>query len=188
MEVQDLEIEGLKLISLKQIHDDRGYFFESFNEKRFKEMTGVDVDFVQDNVSLSYDTVIRGLHYQEPPMAQGKYVQVLKGKVMDVAVDIRPNSPTFLKSVSVELSGTNGMAFYIPPGFAHGFKVTDSAEAVFMYKVTNYYSPEHERAIHYADPDLGVKWGGTRFSTISQKDDEAPFLNKVLEDLRKLSW
>ena len=187
MEVKDLELEGLKLISLNQIHDERGYFFESFNEKKFREMTGVDVNFVQDNVSLSSETVVRGLHYQVPPMAQGKYVQVLKGKVIDVAVDIRPDSPTFLKSVSVRLWANEGKAFYIPPGFAHGFKV-ETREAVFMYKVTEYFSPEHERALNWADPDLDIDWGGNRDKYLSLKDKQAPFLKEALEDIKKLSW
>jgi len=174
---EDFELEGLKLIIFKKYQDQRGYFFESFNSAKFKEIAGVNVDFVQDNVSFSRYNVLRGLHYQLPPKGQGKLVQVLKGRVLDVAVDIRPESETFLKWVSVELSDENEQALYIPQGFAHGFLVK-SIEAVFMYKVTEYYAPSLERSLNWADPDIGIDWG-TDAPNLSDKDHNAPFIKDI---------
>jgi len=150
------EIGGLYIIEPKVWEDDRGYFFESFKEQIFEENIG-KINFVQDNESKSSYGVLRGLHYQLPPFAQSKLVRVVFGKVIDVAVDIRKNSPTFGKHVSVELSGENKKQLFIPKGFAHGYIVI-SEEVIFQYKVDNYYSKEHERGILFNDPELKIDW------------------------------
>jgi dTDP-4-dehydrorhamnose 3,5-epimerase len=155
--ITKLEIEGLLLIDPRKFHDDRGYFFESFNTAKYHEMLGVDHVFVQDNVSVSKKNVLRGLHFQHPPMAQGKLVSVLNGCVIDVAVDIRKNSPTYGQHCMVELSRENGLQFWIPPGFAHGFLALED-ETVFNYKCTNYYSPVHEETLLWDDIDLKINW------------------------------
>jgi dTDP-4-dehydrorhamnose 3,5-epimerase len=135
----------------------RGFFFESFNQQVFNAATGLNLQFVQDNHSRSAKGVLRGLHYQLAPHAQGKLVRCIRGAVFDVAVDIRPSSPTFGKWVGVELSDQNHRQFWIPPGFAHGFlTLTDSAE--FLYKATGYYAPSHERSILWNDPSIGIVW------------------------------
>lgn len=137
--------------------DSRGYFFESFNQQAFNEATGLDLRFVQDNQSRSSKGVLRGLHYQEAPHAQGKLVRVTKGSVYDVAVDIRRDSPDFGRWVGVELSEDNHRQVWIPPGFAHGFLVT-SESADFLYKTTDYYTPAAERCIAWNDPALAIQW------------------------------
>ena len=137
--------------------DARGAFFESWNRKRFNELAGREVEFVQDNHSVSARNVLRGLHYQVEPRAQGKLVRVVAGEVFDVAVDIRRSSPTFGRWVGDRLSATNRRMMWIPPGFAHGFVVlSDIAE--FLYKTTDYYAPEHERTLLWNDPAVGVRW------------------------------
>ncbi|MEY4522464.1 MAG: dTDP-4-dehydrorhamnose 3,5-epimerase [Bacteroidota bacterium] len=155
--ITKFEIEGLLLIDPRKFHDERGYFFESFNTAKYHEMLGVDHVFVQDNVSVSKKNVLRGLHFQHPPMAQGKLVSVLNGCVIDVAVDIRKNSPTYGQHCMVELSRENGLQFWIPPGFAHGFLALED-ETVFNYKCTNYYSPVHEETLLWDDIDLKINW------------------------------
>lgn len=150
------EISGLWIIEPKVFKDDRGYFMESFKKTDFEKHVG-KVDFIQDNESQSSLGVLRGLHFQQGEYAQAKLVRVIKGSVLDVAVDIRKNSPTFGKYVAVELSEENKLQFFIPRGFAHGFLVT-SPEAIFTYKVDNIYSPENECSIVYNDPDIGIKW------------------------------
>lgn len=150
------KIDGVIIIEPKVFEDSRGYFYESYNEKEFKE-NGIDARFVQDNQSLSSYGVIRGLHFQKEPFAQAKLVRVLFGKVLDVAVDLRKGSPTFGQHVSVELSDENKRQFFIPRGFAHGFSVL-SEKAVFAYKCDNLYNKESEGGLLYNDPDLGIDW------------------------------
>ena len=185
MKAEDLSIEGLKLITLDVHRDKRGFFFESYNERKFNEAVGEKVKFVQDNISFSGPYILRGLHYQLAPKSQGKFVQVLKGRVLDVAVDLRPDSETFLQWESVELTDDNGKAFYIPPGFAHGFLVL-SANATFMYKVTEYYSPEHDRCVKWNDEAFGIEWGTTN-PNLSDKDFNAPSFNDIKEELLTFS-
>ena len=156
MNVIDTAIPDVKIIEPKVFGDSRGFFYESFNLKRFHETTGLDVEFVQDNHSKSGLGVLRGLHYQmEQP--QGKLVRVISGKVFDVAVDIRESSATFGQWIGEILSAENNQQLWIPPGFAHGFLVlTEGTE--FLYKTTDYYAPEHERTIQWDDPDLAIDW------------------------------
>jgi dTDP-4-dehydrorhamnose 3,5-epimerase len=156
MNVIKTPLEGLLVLEPKVFGDDRGFFFESFNAKRFAELTGVTAEFVQDNHSRSAKGVLRGLHYQIQ-QAQGKLVRATAGTVFDVAVDIRKSSPTFGQWFGIELSAENKRQMWIPPGFAHGFVVTsDSAE--FLYKTTDYWAPEHERAILWNDTAIGINW------------------------------
>lgn len=156
MEVIKTEIDGVVIIEPKVFGDHRGYFFESFSERDFN--TNVrEVRFVQDNESKSSYGVLRGLHFQKPPYAQSKLVRVVKGAVLDVAVDIRKGSPTFGKYVAVELTADNHRQFFVPRGFAHGFVVLTD-EVVFQYKCDNFYAPEHEGAIAWDDPDLAIDW------------------------------
>ncbi|MFA6014546.1 MAG: dTDP-4-dehydrorhamnose 3,5-epimerase [Gallionellaceae bacterium] len=156
MNVIATNIPDVLIIEPKVFGDDRGFFYESFNKKRFAELTGINVEFVQDNHSKSACHVLRGLHYQIQ-QAQGKLVRATLGEVLDVVVDIRKSSPTFGQSVSVKLSAENKRMLWIPPGFAHGFVVL-SEVAEFLYKTTDYYAPEHERAIQWNDPALGIDW------------------------------
>ena len=156
MEVLDTEIEGLKLIKPDLYLDKRGYFFESFSQRNFKEEVSNTV-FVQDNESYSKYGVLRGLHYQRPPFAQAKLIRVIKGKVLDVAVDIRNDSPTFGKHVAIELSSENKIQIFIPQGFAHGFIVL-SEEAICQYKCDNYYFPSHAEGIKWDDEQLNIDW------------------------------
>ena len=156
MKVTPCAIPDVLLIEPKVFGDDRGFFYESFNEREFQKATGLDLKFVQDNHSKSAKGVLRGLHYQVQ-QAQGKLVRVVAGEVFDVAVDIRPNSPTYGKWVGELLSVDNKRQLWVPPGLAHGFLVlTDSAE--FLYKTTDYYAPVHERAIAWDDPTLAIDW------------------------------
>ena len=154
--VIDTEIEGVKIIEPKLFGDARGYFFESFSQREFEEKV-CKTTFVQDNESQSVAGVVRGLHFQKPPFTQSKLVRVVKGAVLDVAVDIRQGSPTFGKHVSVLLTEDNHRQFFVPRGFAHGFAVL-SEEAVFQYKCDNYYAPDCEGGIAWDDPTLGIDW------------------------------
>ena len=156
MNIVNTEIEGVVIIEPRIFKDDRGYFFESFNRKDFEEKVG-KVDFVQDNESKSSYGVVRGLHFQKGEHAQSKLVRVVKGSVLDVAVDIRPGSPTFGKHVAVELTEENHRQLFISRGFAHGFSVL-SEEVIFQYKCDNFYCPASEGAIAWDDPDLGIDW------------------------------
>ena len=157
MQATPLAIADVMLIEPKVFGDSRGFFYESFNQQAFDQATGVHLPFVQDNHSRSRRGVLRGLHYQLPPKAQGKLVRVVRGAVFDVAVDIRRDSPTYGQWVGVELSEENHRQLWIPPGLAHGFVVlTDTAD--FLYKTTDYYSPAHERAIRWDDPAIGIDW------------------------------
>lgn len=157
MKVTETKIPGLLIIEPRVFGDERGFFFESFNEKAFVEATGVKTSFVQDNHSKSAKGVLRGLHYQLPPKAQGKLVRVVQGEVFDAAVDIRKDSPTYGQWVGEILSADNKKQLWIPPGFAHGF-LTLSDTAEFLYKTTDYWSPEHERAILWNDDTLKIDW------------------------------
>ena len=150
------EIDGVWIIQPKVFNDARGYFFEAWKKEEFEQHVG-RVDFIQDNESKSSYGVLRGLHYQKGDFSQAKLVRVIKGRVVDVAVDIRRNSPTFGKHVMVELSDANKRQFFIPRGFAHGFLVL-SDEAVFTYKVDNPYAPQSEASIRFDDPDLAIQW------------------------------
>jgi dTDP-4-dehydrorhamnose 3,5-epimerase len=167
-------ISGLMIIEPKVFGDDRGFFFESFNRKNFAELTGRDVDFVQDNHSRSAKNVLRGLHYQiRHP--QAKLVRVVQGAVLDIAVDIRKSSPTFGQHMALELSAENKRMFWIPEGFAHGFVVlTDTAE--FLYKTTDYWYPEHERCIRWDDQELAISWQIQAKPLVSAKDAQGKHL------------
>ena len=168
MQIQKTEIPDLLIIEPKVFGDDRGFFYESFNERRFAELTGVNPRFVQDNHSRSGRNVLRGLHYQirQP---QGKLVRVTSGEVFDVAVDMRRSSPTFGRWVGVTLSAENKRQFWIPEGFAHGFVVT-SESAEFLYKTTDYWAPEHERSVCWDDPAIGIQWPLEGTPQLSAKD------------------
>jgi dTDP-4-dehydrorhamnose 3,5-epimerase len=168
MKVVDTGIAGLLVLEPKVFGDARGFFMESFNARAFREATGLDVQFVQDNHSRSGKGVLRGLHYQVN-QPQGKLVRVAQGAVLDVAVDLRRSSPTFGKWYGVELSGENHRQIWVPPGFAHGFYVlTESAD--FLYKTTDYYAPEHERSLAWNDPTVGVDWSLQGTPLLSAKD------------------
>ena len=156
MEVIKTPIEGLLVIKPRIFEDHRGHFFESWSKDSFLKV-GLDLDFVQDNQSLSHKGVLRGLHFQNPPFAQGKLVRVIKGAVVDVAVDIRKNSPTYGQYFAVELSEENKTVFWIPPGFAHGF-VTLKDDTIFTYKCTGVYNKESEGALIWNDEDLDIDW------------------------------
>lgn len=177
MHVIPTAIPDVLIIEPKVFGDARGFFYESFNQRAFNEATGLDVQFVQDNHSRSAKGVLRGLHYQIEH-SQGKLVRVVQGAVFDVAVDIRKASPTFGKWVGVELSAENFRQFWVPPGFAHGFLVL-SESADFLYKTTDYYYPEHERAIRWDDPAIGINWPLSALPTLSSKDGSAADLHQA---------
>lgn len=179
MKIIESDIKGVFVIEPDFFPDARGYFFESYSKKKYLE-AGLNFDFVQDNISKSQSGTIRGLHYQVGEFAQGKLCQVLTGKVLDVAVDIRFGSPTFGKYFAVELSGENHKQIWIPPGFAHGFSVL-SDEAIFSYKCTSYYSKKHERSILYNDSELGIDWKIER-PVVSEKDLVAKKISEIEND------
>jgi dTDP-4-dehydrorhamnose 3,5-epimerase len=167
MQLQKTQIEGLFIIHPDVFPDERGYFYESYQKEKFRKL-GIDAGFVQDNESMSMKNVLRGLHFQNPPYAQGKLVRVVRGSVMDVAVDIRKNSSTYGKWESAILSAENKLMMWIPVGFAHGF-ITLEDNSIFQYKCTNYYNKESESGIIWNDPDLGINWG-TDKPLVSEKD------------------
>ena len=167
MEIIKTPIEGLLVIKPKIFGDDRGHFFESWSKDSFVK-NGLDLDFVQDNQSLSSKGVLRGLHFQNPPYAQGKLVRVIKGSVLDVAVDIRKDSPTYGQHFSIQLTEKNKTIFWIPPGFAHGF-VTLEDDTIFTYKCTGVYNKESEGALLWSDKDLNIDWG-VENPLVSEKD------------------
>jgi len=169
MKVTPLKIPDVLLIEPRVFEDARGFFFESFREDVFKKETSLNVSFVQDNHSNSSKGVLRGLHYQLPPHAQGKLVRVIKGEVLDVAVDIRKSSPTFGQYITEILSSDNKKQLYIPEGFAHGF-LTLSKTSEFLYKTTNYYHPESERCILWNDGTLNINWPKDLNIQVSPKD------------------
>ncbi|MCR3961849.1 dTDP-4-dehydrorhamnose 3,5-epimerase [Aeromonas veronii] len=172
MNVIKTAIPDVLIFEPKVFGDERGFFFESFNHKLFEETVGYQVNFVQDNHSKSSKGVLRGLHYQLSPHAQGKLVRCVAGEVFDVAVDIRKSSPTFGQWVGVHLSGENKRQLWIPEGFAHGF-VTLSETAEFLYKTTNYYAPQSEGSIRWDDPQVGIEWPIEGEVSLSKKDQEA---------------
>jgi dTDP-4-dehydrorhamnose 3,5-epimerase len=171
MKISKGALEGLLILEPRRFSDDRGYFFESFHQQQFESAVGSPVQFVQDNESVSAKNVLRGLHFQQPPHAQGKLVRVVQGRVLDVAVDLRKTSPTYGQHQLIELSGGNGLQFWIPPGFAHGF-LSLEAGTIFSYKCTDYYHPETEGALLWNDMDLNIQWGNTA-PIVSGKDAEA---------------
>ena len=178
MNVLKTDIEGVLIIEPRVFGDARGYFFESFNAKEFAEMTGLDITFVQDNESKSKYGVLRGLHFQLPPYTQSKLVRCVKGKVLDVAVDIRKGSPTYGKWVSCELTEENHRQFFIPKGFAHGFCVL-SEEAVFQYKCDDFYHPEAEGALAWNDKEICINWPIPEEDILlSEKDKHHPLLKE----------
>ncbi|MDJ0732299.1 MAG: dTDP-4-dehydrorhamnose 3,5-epimerase [Crocosphaera sp.] len=174
MKVIQTKIPDVVIVEPRVFGDDRGFFYESYNEKAFTEATGIERNFVQDNHSRSQKNVLRGLHYQiQQP--QGKLVRVVVGEVLDVAVDIRKSSPTFGQWVSCLLSAENKRQFWVPEGFAHGFVVL-SESADFLYKTTNYYAPQYERTILWNDPDLSIDWQLEAEPLLSKKDQQGlPF-------------
>ena len=179
MNIIETNIEGVIIIEPRLFEDERGYFFESFNQKEFQEKV-CKTTFIQDNESKSSYGVIRGLHFQKPPFAQSKLVRVVKGSVLDVAVDIRKGSPTFGQHVAVELTEDNHRQFFIPRGFAHGFSVL-SKEVIFQYKCDNFYAPQSEGAIAWDDPDLGIDWQiSIDEILLSEKDKSHPKLAEII--------
>ena len=179
MNIIETNIEGVIIIEPRLFEDERGYFFESFNQKEFQEKV-CKTTFIQDNESKSSYGVIRGLHCQKPPFAQSKLVRVVKGSVLDVAVDIRKGSPTFGQHVAVELTEDNHRQFFIPRGFAHGFSVL-SKEVIFQYKCDNFYAPQSEGAIAWDDPDLGIDWQiSIDEILLSEKDKSHPKLAEII--------
>lgn len=174
MKVTLTALEEVLVLEPRVFGDERGFVFESFNQRTFRDATGIDVRFVQDNHSRSRRNVLRGLHYQIPPMAQGKLVRVVHGEVYDVAVDVRRASPTLGRWVAQVLSADNALQLWIPPGFAHGFLVL-SEYADVLYKTTEFYSPAHERALAWDDPQLAIDWP-MRNPILSSKDRQALFM------------
>ena len=175
MKITPLKIPDVKLIEPDIFEDERGFFYESFNQKKFNEAMGQQITFVQDNQSKSKKGVLRGLHYQEEPHAQGKLVRVILGEVFDVVVDIRRDSSTFGQWIGETLTGTNKKQLWIPEGFAHGF-LTISNQAEVLYKTTMFYSKEHEKNILWNDPTLNIKWPNDHLPILSSKDaDGTPF-------------
>ena len=175
MDVIKTNIDGVVIIEPRIFKDARGYFFESFSQREFEEKVG-KIQFVQDNESMSCYGVMRGLHFQRPPFTQSKLVRVIRGAVLDVAVDIRKNSPTYGKYVAVELTEDNHRQFFVPRGFAHGFAVL-SDEAIFQYKCDNFYAPQADGGISILDGDLGIDWHIPMDKAIlSEKDTKHPLL------------
>jgi dTDP-4-dehydrorhamnose 3,5-epimerase len=176
MTITTTPLEGCIVLTPRIFNDDRGYFFETFNERTFNEAIGREVHFVQDNQSYSTKGVLRGLHLQKGEHSQAKLVRVTKGEVLDVAVDLRKGSATYGQQYATKLSEKNNNQFFIPRGFAHGFLVL-SDEAIFQYKCDNYYNKQSEGGLHYADPVLGINWEfGISALLVSDKDKELPFL------------
>jgi len=182
MKVINTKINGVVILEPKIIKDTRGYFFESFSQKRFNKEVS-DIIFVQDNESSSSYGVVRGLHFQKGKYSQSKLVRVVSGEVLDIAVDIRKSSPTFGQYVSILLSDKNKRQFFIPRGFAHGFSVL-SEKVIFQYKCDKYYYPESEGSIRWNDPDLNIDWKlNPQNIILSEKDAKSPFLKDNLENL-----
>lgn len=172
MELIKTPIEGLLVLQPRVFEDERGYFFESYNESNFQSQ-GLNIKFVQDNESLSQKGVLRGLHFQNPPHAQGKLVRVIKGAVMDVAVDIRKKSSTYGQSFSIELNEKNKTQLWIPEGFAHGFLTLEN-DTIFSYKCTNFYNKNSEDCILWNDPNLSIKWDISN-PVLSEKDKQGKY-------------
>jgi dTDP-4-dehydrorhamnose 3,5-epimerase len=183
MRIEETILKDCFLIRDTFFGDERGYFFESFNRKTFLAQTGMDIDFVQDNQSLSQKGVLRGLHFQRGEFSQAKLVRVLKGTVLDIAVDLRKNSPSFGKHITIELSENSRTQLFVPRGFAHGFVVL-SEEAIFFYKCDNYYDKTSEQGIIFNDTDLAINW---RFPAnevlLSEKDRTLPSFEEVINTI-----
>lgn len=177
MQIQQTSIPDVVIVEPTVFGDERGFFFESFNQKKFSELTGVSTPFVQDNHSRSSKNVLRGLHYQIK-QPQGKLVRVVHGEVYDVAVDIRRSSPTFGKAVGIHLSAENKRQLWIPAGFAHGFLVL-SAYAEFLYKTTDYWASQYERSIVWNDPAIGIQWPIAGEPILSEKDKQGSLLTEA---------
>ena len=176
MKIIKTEIKGLLIIKPRVFEDNRGYFFESWSKDTF-ENAGLDINFVQDNQSFSSKGVVRGLHFQNPPFAQGKLVRVLKGSVLDIAVDIRENSPTYGKYFSIHLSEENKTMFWIPPGFAHGFSTLED-NTIFSYKCSGVYNKESEGSLMWNDTDLNIDWK-IKNPIISEKDQNSELFSNL---------
>ena len=180
MIVKETKLKGCFILEPKVFQDSRGYFFESFNQKKFNKLIGQNINFIQDNESFSSKGVLRGLHFQRDEYAQAKLVRVVKGTVLDIAVDIRKNSPTFGQNVTLELSENNKQQLFIPRGFAHGFIVL-SDTAIFSYKCDNFYNKESEGGIIYNDKDLNIDWVlNEKEFIISEKDLQLPTLKEAV--------
>ena len=178
MEVKEVNIPGLLIVKPSVFTDSRGFFYESYNRERYYD-NGIRTEFIQDNLSRSSYGVIRGLHYQLAPYGQVKLVQVLRGSVLDVAVDLRKNSPTYGQHYSIELSEENKLQFFIPEGFAHGFSVL-SDDVLFAYKCSNLYNKSAERGISYNDPDMGIDWQvPAKDAIVSHKDSILPSMKEA---------
>ncbi len=174
MEIKETEIEGLLILQPTVHGDHRGYFFESYNKTKLLEL-GFNINFIQDNEALSGKYIFRGFHYQLPPYGQAKLVRVIKGKVLDIVIDIRPNSPTYGQSYSILLSEENKTQFFVPEGFAHGY-ISLEEGTIFSYKVTNVYNRESEGGINFSDPNLNIDWPIPIEELItSDKDQNLPF-------------
>lgn len=174
MKISDTSLRDVKIITPQVFGDNRGWFYESYSYEKLKEL-GIDIHFVQDNRSYSKEKgTLRGIHFQKAPMAQSKLITCTKGRILDVAVDLRKNSPDYLKWTSVELTEENKMMLFIPKGFGHGF-VTLSQDVEVLYKVDEYYSKENDRSIRYDDSEIGIDWGISD-PILSQKDENAPLL------------
>ncbi len=174
MIVKKTNLDDVLILEPKVFGDGRGYFFESYNHHSFNKSVQ-DISFVQDNESCSRRGVLRGLHYQLPPYAQAKLVRVIRGSVLDVAVDIRKDSPTFGKHVTIELNSEDKRQIFVPHGFAHGFLVLED-DTIFSYKVDNYYAPDYERGIFYNDPKLDIQWPDIEEILLSEKDKNLPHM------------
>ncbi len=180
MTVKETYLQGCFIIEPTIFRDDRGSFFESFNQQEFQKKAGININFVQDNQSISQRGVIRGLHFQEGEFSQAKLVNVIKGKVLDVVVDIRPSSKTYGENFSVILSGENNKQLFVPRGFAHGFAALENG-TIFSYKCDSYYNKESERGIIYNDLNLGIDWMLPENEiTLSEKDKQLPMIKDLV--------
>lgn len=183
MKVEETKLKGCYIIHDTVFEDSRGYFFESFNKQKFESLTGIKVEFVQDNQSKSTKGVLRGLHFQKGEHAQAKLVRVIEGSVLDVAVDLRKESQTFGQYVAVELTATNRLQFFIPRGFGHGFLVL-SEKATFFYKCDNFYNKESDGGVIYNDPTINIDWRmDTDELILSEKDANQPTLHQIKDSL-----
>jgi dTDP-4-dehydrorhamnose 3,5-epimerase len=180
MEAQELELKGVFDLTPKVFKDDRGFFFEAFNENVFKQL-GIPHHFVQDNQSFSKKGVVRGLHFQKAPFAQGKLVRVLNGSIVDVVVDLRKDSSTFGRSLLIPISSDKGNMVYVPVGFAHGFLALE--DSMVLYKCTSPYDKSSDGGIRWDDPDLNIDWGLNQDPILSEKDIQLPFLKDIRHEL-----
>jgi dTDP-4-dehydrorhamnose 3,5-epimerase len=180
MKVTETHLKGCFIIEPEVFIDERGYFFESFNKKKFENKTGLNVNFVQDNQSISQRGVIRGLHFQKGEFAQAKLTRVIKGRVLDVAVDLRKDSPTFGKHFSIELSGENNKQLFVPKGFAHGFSVLED-DTIFAYKCDHYYNKESQSGVEYNDKELDIDWKLNKEEIVlAEKDKELKRIKNLI--------